>query len=64
MDGAEYFAKVFKEDVSAFLPKKLKVLSLYPRFFSALEAELIGRVFTLREIESVLRGLPKTNLQA
>ena len=54
-----HFEQVFCDDEPIHLQSKLEVLSLYPRFFSDAEADLIGRPVTLDEIDAVLHGFSK-----
>ena len=58
-EGKRHFARVFNDDTLALLQEKLEVLILYPRYFSAEEADSIGRPVSLDEIEAVLKGFAK-----
>ena len=58
-EGRSHFESVFCVVELIHMQRKLEVLSLYPRFFSDVEAERIGRPVNLTEIEAVLHGFAK-----
>ena len=53
------FSYIFKEEGSMCLQDQLRVLKLFPTYFSPVEAEEVGREITLVEVEYVLKGFAR-----
>ena len=57
--AVEFFAEIFKEDVTPHIMEQLEVIKLFPTYFDVETTEGVGKAIILEEVESVQNSFAK-----